>query len=218
MRYWSNRSLEGHENGKCQFSPPLIRLQSMAPTLQTEDQVYITGSLPADSISRVTISRRSFAGVSILTLHSKLLSSSDHGHLGMALLFMLRALADWPQEILRTIASLNARTTEAECIVSKYERELSRTRQSLEKTRNDLEETVRVAEILYEVNRKLGTLTDYLLKEQGRLDDKDCNSFEAMFNILLKHAESSEDEPNEEGSNSDKQGRTRHRGGVIALD
>jgi hypothetical protein len=75
-----------------------------------------------------------------------------------------------------------------------------------------------VAELLYEVNQKLGTVTDYLLKQQGRLDDKDCNSFEAMFNILLKQAESPEDGPRaEEDSNSDKQGGTEHPGDVIVL-
>ena len=88
----------------------------------------------------------------------------------------------------------------------------------MDRTRKDLEETVRVAELLYEVNQKLGTVTDYLLKQQGRLDDKDCNSFEAMFNILLKQAESSEDGPSaEEDGKSDKQGGTEHPGGVIVL-
>lgn len=80
---------------------------------------------------------------------------------------MLRASADWPQEILRTIASLNARTTQAERIGSEYKQELSRTRHALEKTKKDLEETVGLAELLYEVNRKLGAVTDYLLKQQG---------------------------------------------------
>jgi hypothetical protein len=76
-----------------------------------------------------------------------------------------------------------------------------------------------VAELLYEVNQKLGTVTDYLLKQQGRLDDKDCNSFEAMFNILLKQAESHEDGPGvEEDSKNDKQGGAGHPGGIIALD
>lgn len=43
-------------------------------------------------------------------------------------------------------------------MVLEYKQELSRTRHALEKTRKDLEETVRVAELLYEVNQKLGTL------------------------------------------------------------
>ena len=72
-----------------------------------------------------------------------------------------------------------------------------------------------LAELLYEVNRKLGGVTDYLLKLQGRLDDKDCNSFEAMFNILLKQAESHEDGPSVEDSKSEKEGGDRD--GVIAL-
>ena len=130
-------------------------------------------------------------------------------------LYPLRASADWPQEILRTIASLNARTTRAECIVSEYKQELTRTRHALEKTKKDLEETVGLAELLYEVNRKLGAVTDYLLKQQGRLDDGDCNSFEAMFNILLKQAESHQDGPSVEDSKSDKQGGDPD--GVIAL-
>ncbi|KAJ5454054.1 uncharacterized protein N7458_005010 [Penicillium daleae] len=121
-------------------------------------------------------------------------------------------------EILRTIASLNARTTQAERIASEYKQELGRTRHALEKTKKDLEETVGLAELLYEVNRKLGAVTDYLLKQQGRSDDKDCNSFEAMFNILLKQAETREDGPSvEEDSKSDEQGGTGHPGGVIAL-
>jgi hypothetical protein len=64
---------------------------------------------------------------------------------------------------------------------------------------------VGLAELLYEVNRKLGAVTDYLLKQQGQLDDKDCDSFEVMFNILLKQAESYEGGPSvEEDSKSDE--------------
>lgn len=94
-----------------------------------------------------------------------------------------------------------------------------RTRHALEKTRKDLEETVRVAELLYEVNQKLGTITDYLLKQQGRLDEKDYNSFKAIFNILLKQAESHEDgSSKKEDGKSDEQGGTRYPGSIITLD
>jgi hypothetical protein len=122
-----------------------------------------------------------------------------------------------------------ARTTQTERqterIVSEYKRELSKTRDALERTRidlertrNDLEETVKMAELLCDVNRRLGTVTDYLLKQQGRLDDKDCNSFEAMFNILLKQAETRGDEPDvDQGSKSDRQGEAEQPAGVIAL-
>ncbi|KAJ5215297.1 uncharacterized protein N7498_001704 [Penicillium cinerascens] len=48
-------------------------------------------------------------------------------------------------EVLRTIATLN-------------------TRSSLAQTSNELDETVKVAELLYDVNRRLGTVTDYLLR------------------------------------------------------
>jgi hypothetical protein len=77
---------------------------------------------------------------------------------------------------------------------------------------------VGLAELLYEVNRKLGTVTDYLLKQQGQLEDKDCNSFEAVFNILLRQAESREVGASvEEDSKNDKKVGTEHPGGVIAL-
>lgn len=54
---------------------------------------------------------------------------------------------------------------------------------------NELEETVRLAELLYEVNQKLGVVTDFLLKQQGAIDLKDCKSFETIFGLLVKQAE-----------------------------
>lgn len=74
-----------------------------------------------------------------------------------------------------------------------------------------------VAELLYEVNRKLGTVTDYLLKQQGRLDDQDCNSFEAIFNLLLKQPESHDEHAVQGSSESEKQCETGHLGGAIDL-
>ncbi|KAJ5090119.1 hypothetical protein N7532_008803 [Penicillium argentinense] len=121
-------------------------------------------------------------------------------------------------EILRTIASLNTRAIQAERTAARYEQELARVQQSLVKKENDLEEAVRMAEILYELNRKLGSVTDYLLKQQERLDDTDCSSFEAMFNILLKEVETHEVRPDgEASSNSDKQGRAGHPDGISSL-
>ncbi len=54
----------------------------------------------------------------------------------------------------------------------------------------DLEETVRVAELLYEVNQKLGLVTDFLLKQQGMGGDENCKSFETMLALLVQQAES----------------------------
>lgn len=63
------------------------------------------------------------------------------------------------QEILRTVAALSSRTVRAERIVSKYEQELTATRRTLEQTGIDFEETVKVAELLYETNRRVGAVT-----------------------------------------------------------
>lgn len=54
---------------------------------------------------------------------------------------------------------------------------------------NELEETVRLAELLYEVNQKLGVVTNFMLKQQGAIDLKDCKSFETIFGLLVKQAE-----------------------------
>ncbi|KAJ5461186.1 uncharacterized protein N7458_002738 [Penicillium daleae] len=121
-------------------------------------------------------------------------------------------------EILRIIVSQEARTAHVERSVVEYKQELARTRHTLEKTTKDLEETARVAELLYELSQKLGTVTDYLVKQQRLLDNKDRISYETIFNILLKQAESQEDEPKVEGDSiSDKQGGLEHPAGVIAL-
>lgn len=57
---------------------------------------------------------------------------------------------------------------------------------------NELNETVRLAELLYEVNQKLGVVTDFLLKQQRQIDLTDCKSFEVMFGLVVKQAESQE--------------------------
>ncbi|KAJ5142459.1 uncharacterized protein N7515_001246 [Penicillium bovifimosum] len=101
--------------------------------------------------------------------------------------------------------------------MQKYEEELARTKQSLEETRTDLEETVGVAELLYEANRKLGTVIEYLLKQQGRLNDQDCNSFEAIFNLLLKQPESHDEHAVHGSSESEKQCENGHLDGAIDL-
>ncbi|KAJ5940468.1 hypothetical protein N7516_000636 [Penicillium verrucosum] len=93
-------------------------------------------------------------------------------------------------EILRTIATLNARSVRAEKIIAKYERELAIERQSHRATNKELYETFKVAELLYNVNRKLGAATDYILKQQGMpLDDLEPKSVEALINSLVQQAE-----------------------------
>ncbi|KAJ5562660.1 hypothetical protein N7535_002894 [Penicillium sp. DV-2018c] len=101
--------------------------------------------------------------------------------------------------------------------MQKYEEELAKTQQSLEQTRTDLEETVGVAELLYEPDRKLGTVTEYLLKQQGRLNNQDRNSFEAVFNLLLKQPESHDEHAVHGSSEREKQCETGHQGGAIDL-
>ncbi|KAJ6050145.1 hypothetical protein N7499_006301 [Penicillium canescens] len=93
-------------------------------------------------------------------------------------------------EILRTIATLNARSVRAEKIIAKYERELAIERQSHRETNKELYETSKVAELLYNVNRKLGSATDYILKQQGMsLDDLEPKSVEALINSLVQQGE-----------------------------
>ncbi|KAJ5203811.1 uncharacterized protein N7498_004690 [Penicillium cinerascens] len=67
-------------------------------------------------------------------------------------------------EVLRTIATLNTRSVRAEKIIAKYKHNLATVRQSLAQTSNELDETIKVAELLYDVNRRLRTVTDYLLR------------------------------------------------------
>ncbi|KAF3404018.1 hypothetical protein F1880_010325 [Penicillium rolfsii] len=93
-------------------------------------------------------------------------------------------------EILRTIATLNTRTVRAERIIARYEQELSAARQSLAQTNHELEEIAKLAEILYETNRKLGAVTDYLLEQQTtKLGDQEPKSFDAVFNMVVKQVE-----------------------------
>lgn len=57
-------------------------------------------------------------------------------------------------------------------------------------TSNELDETVKVAELLYTVNRKLGTVTDHLLVQLGMaLGDREPHSVEALINSVVKEAE-----------------------------
>lgn len=93
----------------------------------------------------------------------------------------------------------------------KYEHELAATRRMLEQTRIDFEETVKVAELLYETNRRVGAVTDYLLKKhEMSQDDESPKSFEAMFSWVQKQAES-EAQPDPEGENKDGSGNDEAR-------
>ncbi|KAJ5369955.1 uncharacterized protein N7496_006047 [Penicillium cataractarum] len=93
-------------------------------------------------------------------------------------------------EILRTIATLNTRAVRAERIIARYEQELSVARRSLTQANHELEEIAKLAEILYETNQKLGTVTDYLLEEQIiKLGDQESKSFDTVFNMVLKQVE-----------------------------
>jgi hypothetical protein len=82
----------------------------------------------------------------------------------------------------------------------------------------DLKESVRVAELLYGVHQKLGLVTDYLLKRQEPLGDQGCNSFEAMFNIIIKQAESHGGGAEMEGGNDDKRDKAGHPDKVVPGD
>ncbi|KAJ5318295.1 hypothetical protein N7476_004715 [Penicillium atrosanguineum] len=89
-------------------------------------------------------------------------------------------------EILRTIAALNTRCVRAEKIIAKHEHDLGAARQSLAQTSNELDETVKVAELLYDVNRRLGTVTDYLLAQHGMaLSDGEPKSVEVLINSMV---------------------------------
>ncbi|KAJ6105194.1 hypothetical protein N7523_010277 [Penicillium sp. IBT 18751x] len=109
-------------------------------------------------------------------------------------------------EILRTIATLNSRAVRAERIVTKYEQELAALRHSHQQMKSDFEETVKVAELLYETNRRVGVVTDYLLKHHGiHDDDEEPKSFEAMFTWVQKQVEY-EGQPKPEGKNTNSSG------------
>lgn len=90
------------------------------------------------------------------------------------------------QEILRTIAALNTRCVRAEKIIAKQEHNLGAARQSQAQISNELDETVKVAELLYDVNRRLGTVTDYLLAQHGMaLSDGEPKSVEFLINSMV---------------------------------
>ena len=92
--------------------------------------------------------------------------------------------------------------------MSKYEQELAATRRTLKQTRIDFEETVKVAELLYETNRRVGAVTDYLLKKHEMdQDDENPRSFEEMFSWVQKQAES-EAQPNPEGQKNEGSGNS----------
>ncbi|KAJ5704444.1 hypothetical protein N7536_000133 [Penicillium majusculum] len=107
--------------------------------------------------------------------------------------FTITDLADLVEEILRTIATLNTRAVRAEKIIAKYEHDLAIARHTLADTSKELDDTVKVAELLYSVNSRLGAVTDYLLREQGMaLGDGEPKSVEALINSLLQQTEAEE--------------------------
>lgn len=53
----------------------------------------------------------------------------------------------------------------------------------MSQTNRDLDKVAKLAEVLYEMNRRMGDITDYLLKRQGlKGGDEEPKSFDAMFN------------------------------------
>ncbi|KAJ6123482.1 hypothetical protein N7471_010799 [Penicillium samsonianum] len=96
-------------------------------------------------------------------------------------------------EILRTIATLNTRAVRVERIIARYENDLAKARHTLADTSKELDDTINVAELLYNVNSRLGAVTDYLLREQGMaLGDGEPKSVEALINSLLQQTEAEE--------------------------
>lgn len=64
--------------------------------------------------------------------------------------------------------------------------------EALQQTTSDLEETVDLADLLYETNQRMGTVVDYLLKEQGTVPSGESDSFEIVLNRVLNQVESTE--------------------------
>ncbi|KAJ5887620.1 hypothetical protein N7495_007661 [Penicillium taxi] len=105
-----------------------------------------------------------------------------------------------PSEILRIVATLNTRLLRAERVSSKYEEELTAALFSLEQARNELEETIKIAELLYETNQRIGTMVDFLLEKQGLKLDRDPASLAAISSQLASQ-DHSDLSPSEESSN-----------------
>jgi len=64
--------------------------------------------------------------------------------------------------------------------------------EALQQTTSALEEPVDVAGLLYETNQRMGTVVDYLLKEQGTVPSGESDSFEIVLNRVLNQGESTE--------------------------
>ncbi|KAJ5483146.1 hypothetical protein N7530_002392 [Penicillium desertorum] len=93
-------------------------------------------------------------------------------------------------EVLRIIGALNTRTLQAERRQARAEQEIVSIRESLNQSRSELEEIVRLTELLYEVNRRMGSMMDYLFKEHGiKHGHEDARSFDLMFDLVVKRLE-----------------------------
>ena len=87
------------------------------------------------------------------------------------------------------ISTFNSRWALSERRLAKYQQELSTTRHTLAQANRDLDEAAKLAEILYETNRRMGLITDFLLKSQGLKDGEgEPKSFDAMFSWVTKQA------------------------------
>ncbi|KAJ5642270.1 hypothetical protein N7490_006270 [Penicillium lividum] len=93
-------------------------------------------------------------------------------------------------ETLRMIATLSRRLERAERLVAKYEQELSTVRQSEAQSNRELGEMIKLAELLYETNQRMGAVMDYH-REQQRFKggDEESKSFDEIFNLVVKQAE-----------------------------
>ncbi|KAJ5640327.1 uncharacterized protein N7484_008189 [Penicillium longicatenatum] len=93
-------------------------------------------------------------------------------------------------ETLRMIATLSRRLERAERIVAKYEQELSAARQETAQSRSDLGEMIKLAELLYETNQRMGAVMDFHREQQNfKEGDQETKSFDEMFNLVVAQAE-----------------------------
>ncbi|KAJ5917582.1 hypothetical protein N7466_011136 [Penicillium verhagenii] len=104
-------------------------------------------------------------------------------------------------EILHTISTLNGHWVRAERRVAKYQQELATVRQSLAQTNSEMEEIVKVAEILYETNRRMGAVMDYLLEQEALKESgEEPKSFDAMFGWVVAQVEQSSNAEAKDGA------------------
>ncbi|GIJ92750.1 hypothetical protein Asppvi_002028 [Aspergillus pseudoviridinutans] len=105
--------------------------------------------------------------------------------------------------VLRIIAELSARALRTNDDQQSWSQECRALREALKQTTAELEEATKLADVLYETSKHMGSVIDHLLKDHGG-ETQQSESFEILLTRVLRQREGHGEGAPEQGANGDE--------------